>query len=205
MTLRTFGFLTLAASLALHGCKGEDKAGALAQQSAGAGQAADGGPEAAARVYGNAIKASDWAAAARLMHPSALRQLRSLFEPLFSIAEMQGSAVQMFGVSAEAMPSTPDTVLFAAFLKNVLAQEEGIGEALNSAQITPLGHVAVGDTMLVVSRTAITLEGTTITQYDVMPFIYDDGQWWALLKADVTNMAAMIQQAVRQQQLQQQQ
>lgn len=200
MRLGNSGLLFLALSAALLGCKGEKPGSATRQTTEAAGQVMGDGPEAAARRFGDAIKAADWAAAARLMHPNALRQLRTMFEPMFSVPEMQGSAGEMFGIAPEALASTPDTVLFAALLKNLMAQEGGLSEALSSAQITPLGHVPVGDTMMVVSRMAMTIEGITITQYDVMPFVFDDGQWWALLKADITNMAAMLQQAIKQHQ-----
>ncbi len=198
MTLRHFGLLTLAASAPLLSCKGEQKPDAAGRQTMEAGASQAEGPEAAARVFGAAIRAADWPAAARLMHPAALRQLRSLFEPMFSVPDMQASAAEMFGVTPETLASTPDTVLFAGLLKSMMSQE-GLSEALRSAQITPLGHVAVGDTMMVVSRMSMTVQGMTITQYDVMPFVYDDGQWWALLKAEITNMAAMIQRAANQQ------
>lgn len=201
MNPRNVAFALLAAST-LASCKDQQKPNAAASRQTTEAASPEplqaGGPEAAAKVYGDAIRSSDWAAAARLMHPSALKQWRALFEPLFSTPDMQESVTQIFGVPPSALAGTPDTVLFAAFLKNVLAQQEGLSEALNSAQITPLGHVAVGDTMLVVSRTAITMEGTTLTQFDVMPFIQENGQWWALLKSDVANMAAMIQKAMTQ-------
>ena len=41
--------------------------------------AAQSTPEAVAQAYANAIKASDWAGAARVMHPDALKQLRGIF------------------------------------------------------------------------------------------------------------------------------
>lgn len=183
MTARIFAVL---AALALSACGSKATPGSAAATAT---------PESAAKLYGDALRTGDYAAAARLMHPSALRQWRSLFEPLFTRPEMEESATQMFGLPREALAGTPDTVLFAAFLKNVLAGEEGLAEMMNAATIDPLGHVAQGDTMLVVTRTTITLEGASITQFDVMPFMLDQGRWWALLKADVTNMAAMIQRA----------
>jgi hypothetical protein len=42
----------------------------------------------------------------------------------------------------------------------------------------------------------VSVKGMTISQFDVMPFVYDQGRWWGILKADFTNMAAMLQQAL---------
>jgi hypothetical protein len=160
--------------------------------------AAQSTPEAAATLFGAAIRESDWAAAARLMHPSALKQLRQLFEPLIAAPNMEELGAQLFGVhSAAELATVPDTILFATFLLNVMAQQAGLGEALRTATIEPLGHVAQGaDTMLVVSRLTLRVEGVSISQFEVMPFVSDRGRWWGLLKADFTNMAALMQKAL---------
>ncbi len=154
-------------------------------------------PEVAAKTLGEAMKVGDWAAAARLMHPRALKQLRSLFEPMLDAPGAEQLGAQLFGVSSNAeLASTPDTVLFANLMRTVLNQQAGLADAMRTAIVTPLGHVTGGaDTVLVVTRMALTVEGIMISQFDVMPFIYDDGRWWGLLKADITNMAAMLQRS----------
>jgi hypothetical protein len=155
---------------------------------------AQGTPEAAATAFGAAIKGADYAAAARIMHPSALRQLHQLFAPLVTAPKAGDMAKQLFGVeSASAFASTPDTVLFARFLQTVMAQQAGVGEALRTAKIEALGHVAgSGDTALVVSRMTMTIQGITLSTFDVMPFTLYEGRYRGLLKADFTNMAAML-------------
>lgn len=155
-------------------------------------------PEDAARAFGAAAKTNDWAAAARMMHPSALKQLRDLFEPIITAPGMEEFASKVFGIGSSAeLAATPDTVLFANFLKGVLGMEPAIAEAMKTAVLTPLGHVPAGaDTVLVVSRMQMTVEGMVVSQFDVMPFIHQDGRWWGLLKADFTNMAAMLQRAM---------
>lgn len=158
-------------------------------------------PEAAAAVFGNAVKANDWPAAARLMHPAALHQLRTLFEPLLSSPGGDEFGMQLLGVQSGAeLAATPDTILFATFLRRVLSQQEGLAEALQTSTFTPLGHVTGGaDTVLVVSRMTLTVKGIEISQFDVMPFLLLDGQWRGLLKADFTNMAAMLKRALGEQ------
>lgn len=159
--------------------------------------AAQATPEAAATQFGEAVRNNDWAAAARIMHPSALKQLRQLFEPLIAAPNMGDLGVQLFGVHSTAeLATTPDTILFATFLRSVMAQQAGLGEALRTATIEPLGHVAQGDTMLVVSRLTLSVQGVSISQFEVMPFVTDQGRWWGLLKADFTNMAALMQKAL---------
>jgi hypothetical protein len=82
----------------------------------------------------------------------------------------------------------------------MLAQEEGLADAMRSATIEPLGHVARGDTMLVVTRTTIAVEGSFDDPVRrLCRSLLDDGQWWGLLKADLTNLAAMMNRAVNEQ------
>lgn len=153
-------------------------------------------PEAAAEAMGAALSRSDWPAAARAMHPGALRQLRDVFRPLVTAPGMEEVGPQIFDTPGTEFEAVPDTVLFARFLGKVMGQLEGAGEALRTARFTALGHVTGGaDTVLVVSRMVMSVEGVTITQFDVMPMRYEDGRWWGLLKADFTNIAAMLQNA----------
>jgi hypothetical protein len=155
-------------------------------------------PEGAARVFSHAIKVNDWSAAARAMHPHALKQLRELFQPLVNAPGGDQLLSQLFGVpSAAAFAKMPDTVMFANFLRAAVGQEAGMAEALRTANVTPLGHIqASGDTVLVVSRTTLTVQGVTITQFEVMPFVREGGRWWGLLKADFTNMAALLRRSL---------
>ncbi len=147
-------------------------------------------------VMADAVRRSDWAAAARLMHPDALLQLRNLFQPFLAMPDMQELGPELFGTPNTDLAATPDTILYARFLGKVMAQLPGMDRALQGATITPLGHVPGGaDTVLVVNRMVLTLDGMTISQFDVMPFRLENGRWWALLKSDFTNMAAMLQRA----------
>lgn len=155
------------------------------------------GPEAAAQQYADAIQRGDYAAAARLTHPAALRQLRELFEPLLE-SEMFDQIGPLFSLRSPAdLKTTADTTLFAALIKNVFTQQAGFGEALRTAKTTILGHVVGGaDTTFVITRTELSIEGVKISQFDVMPFARLEGQWRALLKADISNMAAMMRRAL---------
>lgn len=150
-------------------------------------------PEAAAEAFGATIKANDWAGAARLMHPDALHQLRGLLEPLLTEAGTGEVTKQIFGVgSAAELSATPDTILFSSLLKTVMNQQ-GLAAALSTATFKALGHIdQPGDTVLVVSKMTMQVEKLTISTFDVMPFLLYQKQYRGLLKADFTNLVAML-------------
>jgi len=160
--------------------------------------AAQATPEEAAAAFGAALKANDWPAAARLMHPQALQQLRGMFEPLIAMPGVEQLGDRLFGAHSQAeFAAIPDTILFASFLRASLSQQPGLTDAMRTAVISPLGHIAAGgDTVLVVSRVAISIDSLTITQFDVMPFVPLDGRWRGLLKADFTNMAKLLERSL---------
>ena len=159
--------------------------------------AAQATPEAAATAFGTAFAAGDWAGAARLMHPAALRQLRELFSLALTNDKLGEARQKLFGLQSVAeATATPDTALFAAFLKNLMSRQPGFLEAMKTATITPIGHVQQGDTVLVVTRIGLKAGGVAMTQFDVMPFLRDGQVWRGALKADFTNMAAMLKSLV---------
>jgi len=150
-------------------------------------------PEAVAETLSRCLRDGDWAGAAHLMHPEALGAMRTLFAPLMTGSQADENARQLFGLgSAAELASTPDTVVFAHFLQSVTARA-GLDQALKGAQFTALGHVmGGGDTVLVVSHLTMTLQGITLSSFEVMPFVLYEGHYRGLLKADFTNMAAVL-------------
>lgn len=155
-------------------------------------------PEAAASAFETAFAAGDWAGAARLMHPAALRQMRELFALALTNENLAEARERLFGFHSPAEAATaPDTVMFASFLKAVTSRQPEFFAALKTAKMTPLGHVQGGaDTALVVTRMTMDVAGATITQFDVMPFLRDGKVWRGLLKADFTNLAVMLKRLV---------
>ncbi|MBK7714011.1 MAG: hypothetical protein IPI38_01050 [Gemmatimonadetes bacterium] len=154
-------------------------------------------PEAAASAFAATLRTSDWRGAARLMHPTALRQLRDLFSFALNDADDAAIREQIFGVSSPAEAAAlPDTILFANFLHAVTTQGgPELLQALGTAEVTPLGHLMQGpDTALVVSRMTMSVQGVSLTSYEVMLFRRERGAWLGLLKADMANMAAMLKQ-----------
>ena len=166
--------------------------------------AAQATPEDAARAYGAAVFSGDWAGTARLMHPSALRQLRDFVTPSVADPGAVGLLQQLFGVnSAAEFAATPDTVLFARLLKAAIGQNPEVAQVMSDAQVVPLGHITVqGDTTFVVTRLILGADrGITITKFEVMPFIQDQGRWWGLLNADITNLTAVLTRMAGQRQM----
>ena len=155
-------------------------------------------PEAAAAAFGAAVAAGDFPAAARIMHPAALRQMRDLFALALTNEKLGEARERIFGFHSTAEASSaPDTVIFAAFLKTLLSRQPDYAAALKTARLTPLGHIQQGpDTALVVTRISLDISGSTITQYEVMSFLRDGQVWRGLLKADFTNLAAMLKRLV---------
>lgn len=155
-------------------------------------------PEDLARRYSEALAQGDFAGAARLTHPAAQRQMRELFEPLLESALFDQLGPTLFSVSSrDELVRTADSTLFAAFLRNAVAREDGLGDALRSAKTTVLGTVpGAADTAYVVMRVEMTVEGIVISQFDVMPALRHDGVWLGLLKADFGNMAILMRRAL---------
>jgi hypothetical protein len=76
MNLRALACLT---GLALNSCGSKPAPESDASTGTAASTASNGTPESAARVFAEALRSGDFAAAARAMHPSALHQFRTLF------------------------------------------------------------------------------------------------------------------------------
>lgn len=153
-------------------------------------------PEQVAGQYMAATRAADWAGMARLMHPSALRQMRELFDAILSSADAEAAEArqQLFGVrSAAEAAAMPDTLLFTNFLRTVMAMQAEVTSALRTAEMQVLGHVNEGaDTVHVLTRLTLTVETIPISQMDVMSFGRLGPTWRGLLKADFTAMAARL-------------
>jgi hypothetical protein len=160
--------------------------------------AAQNTPEAAASAFGTAVAAGDWAGAARLMHPGALRRMRELYALALTNENLAKAREQLFGFqSAAEAASAPDTVMFAAFLKSLLSHQPEYLAALKTAKLTTLGHIQqAGDTTLVVTRITFESGGSTVSQFDVMPFLRDGSVWRGLLKPEFVNLATMLKRLV---------
>lgn len=154
-------------------------------------------PEQVARNYSEAVFRGEWQTAAAFMHPRALREFRELFVPIVNTAGMEELREQFFGAAtAGALSAMSDTAVFAAFIERIVGEQGEMADAMRTARVTAYGHVAGGaDTVLVVSRTTMRVEGVEVSQFEVIPMLRHGETWRALLRADFTNMAAMLRRS----------
>jgi hypothetical protein len=111
-------------------------------------------PEQVAVRYMGAIRSSDWAGAAALMHPEALRELHELFRPILEAPEGAEFRRMLLGVNdVQEAVAASDTLVFVSLMRLTVSQESGLGDALRSATARVLGTVPEGpDTAHVVAR-----------------------------------------------------
>ncbi len=151
----------------------------------------------AARAMSQAMHVADFATAARLTHPAALRQLHDLFMPVLD-SEMFPQVGPMFGLKTrDEVKTVADTTLFANLLGATMQKQPAMLEALRTATTTVIGAVPQGaDTAFVVVRNDINVKGISIVQYEVQPYARYQGQWRALMRTEFTNLAAMMRRAM---------
>ncbi|HSM36227.1 MAG TPA: hypothetical protein VK837_07520 [Longimicrobiales bacterium] len=134
--------------------------------------------------YTEYLKASDWEGAATMMHPDALGQIRELVG-LLTQADPSGQvATMLFGDAASSPDEATDEHLFASFLGFAMEQA-GLGAALASMEQDPIGHLFEGDTVHVVSRTHMSVEGISVSQVEVTSLVAHEGEWRMLLDAQI--------------------
>ena len=147
-----------------------------------------------------AMKVKDWMGIARLMHPAALREFRSLFDILIEApgTEAADARNQLFGVpSVEEAQALSDTVIFANLLRSFMEQTGEMEDVLATAEVKILGHVAEGrDTVHVVYRMSLAADNIPISIMDVASLTRFNNGWRALLKGDLKAIAAGIRQAL---------
>src|SRR6185295_4091372 len=106
-------------------------------------------PEELARIVGEAVKQKDWAKFASLMHPAALAELKSMFQP---IAKLEGAAElrkTFFGVdNAAQFDALSDQAAFERLMANLTANIPGMAEAVASSEMFIVGSVPEGDDLV---------------------------------------------------------
>jgi hypothetical protein len=143
-----------------------------------------------------AMRAADWNGMASLMHPNALKQMRQLLAGVFEAPNAGQIRQQLLGVNTvQQAQALSDTAVFASLMR-MTTQDADVAELLKNAKVQVLGHVTEGaDTVHVVYRMAMTINGIPITKMDVMSLARSPLGWRGLLKGDVTALAAGIRAA----------
>jgi len=151
-------------------------------------------PESVATQFVGTMRALDWTGMARLMHPSALHQLRELLTVLIQAPSADDLRQQLLGVrSVAAAESLSDTAVFAGLMHATLERDQGLADVMKSARMQVLGHINEGpDTVHVLYRMTLVVDSTPITRMDVASFARSPIGWRGLLKGDVTALAARL-------------
>jgi len=157
-------------------------------------------PEQVTQRFVAAMRAADWNGMASLMHQNALKEMRQLLSGVFEAPNAGPIRQQLLGVSTvQQAQALSDTAVFASLMR-MTTQDADVAELLRSAKVEVLGHVNEGaDTVHVVYRMAMTINGIPIRKMDVMSLARSPVGWRGLLKGDVTALAAGIRAAMQSQ------
>ncbi len=157
-------------------------------------------PEQVTERFVAAMRAADWNGMASLMHQNALKEMRQLLSGVFEAPSGAQIRQQLLGVTTvQQAQALSDTAVFASLMR-MTTQDADVAELLRSAKVQVLGHVNEGaDTVHVVYRMAMTINGIPITKMDVMSLARSPVGWRGLLKGDVTALAAGIRAATQSQ------
>ena len=147
-----------------------------------------------------AVRTGDWPRASSLMHPAALKQLRDLLQPILAFAgpEADGIRQQLFGFASMAeAKAASDSTVFVQLMNAVMSQQQGMAEAMATAQFSPIGVIEEGkDTVHVVGRTSATVMKLPFSQVEVISLQRYGATWRGILKGDVVAMATGIRAAL---------
>jgi len=154
-------------------------------------------PEQVTERFVAAMRGADWNGMASLMHQNALKEMRQLLSGVFEAPNGAQIRQQLLGVTTvQQAQALSDTAVFASLMR-MTTQDADVAELLRSAKVQVLGHVNEGaDTVHVVYRMAMTINGIPITKMDVMSLARSPVGWRGLLKGDVTALAAGIRAAM---------
>jgi hypothetical protein len=157
-------------------------------------------PEQVTDRFITAMRAADWQGMASLMHQNALKEMRQLLAGVFEAPNAGPIRQQLLGVTTlQQAQALSDTAVFAALMR-MTTQDADVAELLKSAKVQVLGHVNEGaDTVHVVYRMAMTINGIAITKMDVMSLARSPVGWRGLLKGDFSALAAGIRAATQSQ------
>ena len=157
-------------------------------------------PEQVTERFIAAMRAADWQGMASLMHQNALKQMRQLLAGVFEAPNAGPIRQQLLGVTTvQQAQAMSDTAVFAALMR-MTTQDANVAELLKNAKVQVLGHVNESpDTVHVVYRMVMTINGVPVTKMDVMSLARSPVGWRGLLKGDFSALAAGLRAAMQSQ------
>lgn len=147
-------------------------------------------PEAVAKAYFAAMKASDWDKCASLLHPEALGSMKRTFAAIINADVSGGAAKTIFGLKTnEEFASLSGSAIFERLMNFMVGAVPEMKTALASSSTTVLGKVPEGlDVVHVVYRTQIKMSGVEVSEVELMSFKKQGTTWRGLLTADMEEM-----------------
>lgn len=145
-------------------------------------------PETVLRGYTEAMKAGDWPAAARYMHPEALATFHRVFSGLVNADPTGKIGRDMLGLAeGQSLDSVTAENAFARVMNMLVTASPVMSDMLKSATAAPLGTIREGDMVHVVYRSHMQAQGSTISKVEVLSTKRDGDAWRALLRGDMEN------------------
>jgi hypothetical protein len=161
-------------------------------------------PAAFAEAFLSLFAHGEFEQSAQLMHPDALSPVRRIVSLIVKQDPSGEVRSQLLGVSTDsAVAALTDAQVFAKFLTQVFAQQEGVLETMKGSTVAVLGVVAEGaDTAHVVWRSGMTMQGLSISKMEVLSVRRAGTGWRAMLTGDFENFIkgmelGMTQRAAR--------
>lgn len=152
------------------------------------------GPEATFQQFMAAMREGDFEAFSKLMHPEALATFHETFSGLAELDDSGEALGTFFGVeSFEELEALSPEESFESLMKALTEMTSGMKAMFETARAKVLGSVPEGDTIHVVYRMTMNIEGTSISKIAVAPFKKNGDEWRALLTGDMEGIIQAIQ------------
>ena len=168
----------------------------LAQATDASGKTED--PRKAAKKYVQALRKKDYPGMAKLMHPEALAEFRSITLPLAEAADKKGKADSILDLfpgakSLDDLKRMNPEEFFASFLQGTLKFLPETRQVLTNSKTEFLGHVAEGkDVAHVVYRMTAKVRTVSFTKMYVISLKKHKTEWRLILSGDIKGMAEAL-------------
>jgi len=143
--------------------------------------------------YVDALKRGDWDAAAGVMHPDALAEVHEVFTALARLDTSGEVAREFLGVeTADEVEAFTPSQTFARILQTLLGQDPDLAAAFGGSEAQMIGTVSEGDTLHLVYRMQLSLQGAPVSKLAVASFQQHQGQWTMLLSGEISGLVQML-------------
>ncbi len=126
----------------------------------------------------------------KLTHPDEIKKLAGLIVELAALAVKNGESVPFIekGDSVKQLRAQPPEQVAAKFFSWLGKVAPQLSSLLKTAEARTIGHLKDGDTVYVVTKLSMKMEGEIIESTDVLPLKKMGDSYGMLLKADMTQM-----------------